>query len=159
MVIGGIDQEETSKLKRKAQREEANLKRMKKQKADESTSRAYSAKSAEDNTDGDTDTDSATVDEHIPESVKTTPKPERQCQKMTVSLPSRTKACDRTGVSDRLAAVLATSVLHDLGVVSPIDRSKVIDGSKIRRERNKTPEKLQQNDDQFDHTGIEGVFL
>ena len=35
MIIGGIDQEETSKLKRKSEREEANLKRMKKHKAGE----------------------------------------------------------------------------------------------------------------------------
>lgn len=156
MVIGGIDREETSKLKRKAEREEANLKLMKKQKTNESI-QAFSAKSAEDNTDSDTDTD--TVDEYLPESVKTTPKPDRQCQKMTISLPSLAKACDRTGVSDRSAAILATSVLNDLGVVSSIDRSKVIDRSKIRRERSKTREKLQQNDDQFDHTGIEGVFF
>jgi len=83
---------------------------------------------------------------------------------MTMSLPSLAKACDRTGVSDRSAAVLATSVLHDLGLVSPIDRSKVIDRSKIRRERSKTRKELQQNDDhidQFDHThtGMEGVFF
>jgi len=69
MVIGGIDQEETSKLKRIAEREEANLKRMKKQKTDESTSQGYSAKSAEDNTDSDIDIDCAIVDEYIPESV------------------------------------------------------------------------------------------
>ena len=78
---------------------------------------------------------------------------------MTISIPSLTKACDRNGVSDRLAAVLETSVLHDLGLELPIDRSKVIDRSKIRRERSKIREELQQNDDQFDHTGIEGVFL
>jgi len=69
MVIGSIDQEEMSKLKRKAEREEANLKRMKNQKTHESTSQAYSAKSAEDNTYSDIDIDCATVDEYIPESV------------------------------------------------------------------------------------------
>ena len=74
---------------------------------------------------------------------------------MTIALPSLAKAWDRTGVSDRSAAVLATSVLHDLGLVSPIDRSKVIDRSKIRRERSKTREELLQND----HTCIEGVFF
>jgi len=142
------------KLKRKAEREEANLKRMKKQKTDESTSQAYSAKSAEDNTDSDIDIDCATVDEYIPESVKTTPKPERRCQKTTNSHYSLKLAIGPESQID----VLATLVLHDLGVVSPIDRSKVIDRSKIRQ-RKKTPEKLQQNDDQFDHTGIEGVFL
>ena len=49
-------------------------------------------------------------------------------------------------------------VLIDLGLVSPIDWSKITDRSKIRRERSKTHENLQQNDDQFDHTGIQGVF-
>ena len=34
-----------------------------------------------------------------------------------------------------------------------------MDQSKIRRERSKTRENLQQNDDQFDHTGIQGVFF
>src|SRR6218665_3244694 len=68
-------------------------------------------------------------------------------------------------VSDRSAAVLGTSVLHDLGLVSPIDRSKVIDRSKIRRERRKNGFKcllqleLQLNGDQFDHYGIEEIFF
>jgi len=163
MIIGGIDQEETSKLKRKAERQKANLKRMRKRKTDgdASKSQADSCESTEYDTDS---SDSATVDEYIldPESVKTKPKPDRQCNKMTISLPSLPKACDPTGVLDRSAAVLATSVLHDLGLVSLLDRSKVIDRSKIRRERSKTREELMQNDDdQFDHTnsGIEGVFV
>ena len=81
MIIGGIDQEEASTLKRKAEREEANLKRMKKQNTNESKGQANSAKSAKDDTDL---SDSAVVDEYIPESVKTKPKKDRQishCQK------------------------------------------------------------------------------
>src|SRR6218665_4128982 len=62
-------------------------------------------------------------------------------------------------VSDRSAAVLATSVLHGLGLVSPIDQSKVIDRSKIRRERRKNRKELQLNGDQFDHSGIEVIFF
>src|SRR6218665_3754198 len=62
-------------------------------------------------------------------------------------------------VSDRSATVLATSVLHDLGLVSPIDRSKVIYRSKIRRERRKNRKELQLNGDQFDHSGVEGIFF
>src|SRR6218665_1356239 len=62
-------------------------------------------------------------------------------------------------VSDRSAAILATSVLHDLGLVSPIDRFKVIDQSKIRRERRKNRKELQLNGDPFDHSGIEGIFF
>src|SRR6218665_4227397 len=42
MIIGGIDQKETSKLKREAERQAANLKRMKKLKTDESKSQADS---------------------------------------------------------------------------------------------------------------------
>src|SRR6218665_2078978 len=85
--------------------------------------------------------------------------PIAKVKKMTKSLPSLAKACDRTGVSDRSAAVLATSVPHDLGIVSPIDQSKVIDRSKIRREHRKNRKELQQNGDQFDHSGIEGIFF
>ena len=163
MIIGGIDQEETLKLKRRAEIQEANLKRMKKQKTDGDATKGQAdyAESTEYDTDS---SDSVTVDEYIrdPESVMTKPKPDRQCKKMTISQPSLAKACDRTGVSDRSAAVLATSVLHDLGLVSKIDRSKVINRSKIRRERSKTRKELRQNDDnQFEntHSGIEGLFF
>ena len=88
-------------MKRKAEREEAHLNRIKKQTTDERKRQADSTESAEDDTDrAEDDTDSA--DDIIPESVKakTTPKPDRQCQKMTISLPSLAKACHRTGVSD-----------------------------------------------------------
>jgi len=43
--------------------------------------------------------------------------------------------------------------------VSPIDRSNVIDRSKISRERKKNRKELQQNGDQFDHYGTEGIFF
>src|SRR6218665_181042 len=49
--------------------------------------------------------------------------------------------------------------MHDLGLVSRIDRSKVIDRSKIRRERRKNRKELQLNGDQFDHSGLEGIFF
>jgi len=63
MIIGGIDQEATSKLKRKAERKQANLERMKKQKTDGSKCQADSTKRAEDDTDS---SDNDTVDEYIP---------------------------------------------------------------------------------------------
>src|SRR6218665_1646400 len=152
MIIGGIDQKERSKLKRKAERQEANLKRMKKLNTDESKSQADSDVSAK------YDTHSSN-DEYVPEPVKTKPEPDRQIKIMTKSLLSLAKTCDWTGVSDRSAAVLATSVHHDLGLVSPIDQSKVIDRSKIRRERRENRKELLQNGDQFDHSGIEGIFF
>lgn len=49
------------------------------------------------------------------------------------TFPALAAACDRTGVSDRCAAMLSSSLMHDLGKVT----SDVIDRSKIRRERRK----------------------
>ena len=66
-----IDQKETSKLKRIAERQEANLKRMNKLKTDESKSQADSDVSAEDDT-------YSSNNEYVPVSVKTKPKPDRQ---------------------------------------------------------------------------------
>lgn len=41
--------------------------------------------------------------------------------------------CDRTRVSDRTAAVLATSLLENLGLVTPDKPGMVIDRMNIRR--------------------------
>lgn len=54
---------------------------------------------------------------------------------MRTKLPTLAEACDRTGVSDRSAAILVSAVLKDLGVISKEDSSKIVDRSKIRRER------------------------
>jgi len=78
---------------------------------------------------------------YIPQSVRTTSERNYQCQKVTTSLPLLTIACDWTGVSDRLAAILATSVLHDLAVVSPIDQSKLL----IEARSTKNAAKLARN--------------
>ncbi|GBM34940.1 hypothetical protein AVEN_41479-1 [Araneus ventricosus] len=56
---------------------------------------------------------------------------------------------DRFGVSDRAAAVIASSVLHDLGMSSEKDTSLVIDESKIRREKQKTRQAIGQIMDQL----------
>ncbi|CAG5000463.1 unnamed protein product [Parnassius apollo] len=57
-----------------------------------------------------------------------------------------TLACDRTGVSDRAAAIIASSVLKDVGIISTKDPSGVIDRSKLRRERTKVRSSLQDAD-------------
>ena len=62
--------------------------------------------------------------------------------KMSAHLPALAAACDRTGVSDRAAAVLVSAVLQNMKMVSPNERSKVIDRSKIRRERTKVRKAL-----------------
>ncbi|KAL4718111.1 hypothetical protein ACJJTC_005692 [Scirpophaga incertulas] len=57
----------------------------------------------------------------------------------SIDLPTVSKTCDRYGVSDRAAAVIVSSVLHDIG-----SEVEVIDRSKLRRERNKTRQELQK---------------
>ena len=56
-------------------------------------------------------------------------------------------ACERTSVSDRSAALIASSVLEDFGVITAEEKSHVIDRSKIRRQRDicrKTSQKESQ---------------
>ena len=53
-------------------------------------------------------------------------------------------ACDRTGVSDRSGAIIASAVLEDLGMITETDTSNVVDRSKVRRERKKVRAEYQQ---------------
>ena len=55
-----------------------------------------------------------------------------------------TSACDRTGVSDRTAALIVSSVLHDGS--STTNDSLIIDRSKIRRERQRYQKSLMSKD-------------
>ena len=45
-------------------------------------------------------------------------------------------ACERTGVSDRSAAMISSSVLQDYGIISADSFEDVIDRNKIRRSKN-----------------------
>lgn len=60
-------------------------------------------------------------------------------------LPALARACDRYGISDRSAAAIASAVLEDFGVVTASDSSKVIDPSKIRRERKRKRSELKSS--------------
>jgi hypothetical protein len=52
-------------------------------------------------------------------------------------------ACDRTGVSDRAAALITSSILKDLSSIED-GECKIVDRSKVRRERTKQRTTLQQ---------------
>lgn len=52
-------------------------------------------------------------------------------------MPTLAITYDRTGVSDRTAAMLASAVLQDFGIITPGDQSLVVNRSKVRRERAK----------------------
>lgn len=63
-----------------------------------------------------------------------------------VNLPSLALVCERTGVSDRVAAMIASSALKDYGVISHEDKSDVVDRSKLRRERQKLRKESQDQE-------------
>lgn len=55
-------------------------------------------------------------------------------------------ACDRTGVSDRTAAVIASAVLSDMGIIHEEDLHLVIDKNKVRRSRKRERSNMGTND-------------
>ena len=61
------------------------------------------------------------------------------------NLSSVAQVCDRAGVSDRTAALLASSLLFDLGQINKNDQNSAIDRHKIRRERAKVRKDLQNS--------------
>lgn len=75
---------------------------------------------------------------------------------MRTPLPNFASACDRFGVSDRTAAALGATLLTDMGQVTPTETSKVIDRSKIRRERGKKRALLQG---ETAAEAVEGIYF
>ncbi|KAG8286020.1 hypothetical protein J6590_069871 [Homalodisca vitripennis] len=56
---------------------------------------------------------------------------------------------EKFGVSDRATAAVATSVLHDLGIICDENMAKVIDKNKIRREKEKIRKVITEEDNQM----------
>ena len=75
-----------------------------------------------------------------------------------VNLSSFSLACDRTGVSDRAASIIASSVLADFGVINEDDQSEVIDRSKVRRQRTISRSNLINENNKME-TVIECIFF
>jgi len=54
---------------------------------------------------------------------------------MRLKLPALAMACDRTGISNRSAATIASAILQDVGIISIDTKKNVIDRMKVRRAR------------------------
>src|SRR6218665_4013852 len=65
---------------------------------------------------------------------------------MRTKLGAFSETCGRHGISDRSAAALASAVLQDVGIITPDNRSKVIDRSKVRRARQRNRSNLLKID-------------
>ena len=144
MMIGGEDVTETKRLHKQLKRKVAESESLRDRvRTEEMTNVAYDIDNDimldDDDNDDDGD-DPGDISFTFPPSPKT---PKRQKTQMRVKLPATAMACDRHGLSDRAAASITTAVLHDFGIVTADDSSKIIDRSKVRRSR-ETKRKLQQ---------------
>lgn len=77
---------------------------------------------------------------------------------MRIKLPSLAIACDRTGVSDRAAAIIANAVLEDIGALSKDKSAMTIDRMKIRRAR-KTERVVCTSEATNSRTPVLGLFF
>ncbi|KAK4880959.1 hypothetical protein RN001_004278 [Aquatica leii] len=75
---------------------------------------------------------------------------------MRININKLALVCDRTGVSDRVAAMLSSAVLQDVGIITLEDQSKVIDRSKIRQARKNVRKAIQNIEIKSD---IEGIYF
>lgn len=162
MFIGGIDKDSTQKLSRtllrkqlvnrrivRYQIEKSNIKIMNQETQKECLSvleHDVTVESCEDD------------DEDLLVMENKNSKP--STSQMRIKLPSVASICDRTGVSDRAAATIASAVLQDVGIISTSDMSKVIDKNKIRRERKKNREELvKKSDNELGNRIIKGLYF
>lgn len=142
MVIGSVDFVVTQKIERSIYRKEL-----------ESTN-VSSTSSIMKKTDNNISSSEEEEDQNEAEDIIFVPeqKTERQrstsiVPQMRTRLPNLAKACDRTGISDRAAAIITSSVLKDLGLITETDGEKVIDRNKVRRERKRSRNALKENQD------------
>uniref|UniRef100_A0A6P7H0Q8 Uncharacterized protein LOC114348899 n=1 Tax=Diabrotica virgifera virgifera TaxID=50390 RepID=A0A6P7H0Q8_DIAVI len=148
MVIGRVDQKTTKVLekrwKRKSKTEERRIRHDEydDQYKKSLIGRAYQSVSS--NLEEETSNNSSSEENVIKlEDRVDTP----STSQMRIKLPSVAQACDRTGVSDRTAAIiLVSAALEDIGIITTEDSSKIVDRSKIRRERAKARFHLKRKD-------------
>lgn len=162
MVIGSIDQKTTAKLLKKEQK---ILKGKAVQKTTENSPRiSLTSKDHKDGVEVLSDSDDDNFENSLSTYLKVTLEKElddgasssKETVNLTEEVPSTSnvqmrrtlstlaRECDRASVSDRAAAKIATAVLTDFKLISPNNTSNVIDRSKIRREREKFRDSLQE---------------
>ena len=73
-------------------------------------------------------------------------------------LPNLALACDRTGVSNRSAAIISSAILEDIGLINSSDSSCVVDRSKLKRQRIKSRaeqiKKASKKESSIRYTGL-----
>lgn len=140
MIIGSLDIEKTKQLtermKRKIEEEAREAKVLKEKESQPSTSK-FSDSEPEIGEEAYSDPD---FNAPVPKFKKR----KTHSIQMRTPLPNFAKVCDRTGISDRSAAAIASAVLEDVGLIKNEDKTKVIDRMKVRRQRKNLRSNLQK---------------
>ena len=138
MIIGGRDALESKKLKKRSKRMEKSLQSELNRSLQPTKTPALRHEGNVIESDSMSESSS---DESVFDSKMLSPgeKPESSSisvkQGLPENLPSFSRACDRTAISSRAGAQLASALLQDLNVVTPENQAAVIDKSKVFRER------------------------
>lgn len=139
MAIGSVDVQESNRMRKKLMRSQA------------STSRGIPASQSsigvEDQAlpDSSTQSSSDSSSSDYEPSSSTKRRIERTETNSALELKSLAILSDKTGVSDRAAATIATVVLQGANVVGEKDEGIIIDRHKIRRARKRVRQELQEN--------------
>jgi hypothetical protein len=146
MCISTVDKTTTTKLKKRLKRRADEVKRTQKYRKSSASDKSVFVDPSSGDDEGAKDVDDKQSDtvphgEEMIEAIPPTPKV-RVCAPRR-DMPALARACDRHMVSDRSAAAIASAVLQDFGLVTADDALKVIDPSKVRRERRKKRKQLQ----------------
>lgn len=161
MLIGSVDVKETKRIQERKRRKDVERLKAEKEasmpmqegfynKDNQNESHQHS-----DNTNDDfTNSTNTPADGETPAAIENASKKVYVGQ-MRTRLPAFARACDRHAVSDRAASALASALLDDLGIVTETETKNVIDRSKVRRERIRNREILQECQD----IEINGLFF
>jgi len=137
MVIAGLDITATKANKKRNKRRMARAKQYHHQPTCSATSiNSQLALELSENSNSNEDSDTSSSDFNAPLEASMHSKKSRKGPVPDISVFA--EACDRTGVSNRAAAFLASSMLQDVGIITENDTSSVIDKCKIQRARKKS---------------------
>lgn len=140
MVIGGLDKKTTEANIKKVNRLIKDHSKMTKESTSEINFGTVEPASLSSNSSYTTNTDASDFEEELPDRLKQSTKK----KKVVKDLSSLGAICDRTGISNRSAALIATSVLQDHGIISEENKDPIIDRHKVSRQRSKS-RKTQKN--------------
>lgn len=142
MVIGKIDIKATKILEKRLERKNIADQRTKQKSKEDDDICQVTSSDRKDCPRSTNVSSNDSIDPQVPKNVEIFNAP--STSQMRTKLPFLAQACDRTGVSDRSAAILVNAALKDMGLITAEESSKIIDRSKIRRERVKTRKNLKK---------------